>query len=269
MQIQITHEAYLKMRYFVEECDTEISGLGKVRPVTVNHYAAVNTNRFAFGFKSDDRPTEFEQVAEKGLEIYDIEILQQEVSGTHATMNEQILAKFLTDKMRKHERVEDYKVWWHSHVNMEAFFSGTDTGTIEKSTEFPYLISIVTNKPGDIKARFDVFKPQTFSADIKITILPPTQDKKILNWVRSEIRKKVSTRHIPLRKRKGGKPLDVGVSYVEDKLTESMIKPYRAGILEEENIDPDKIDDGETPFLSEEQKEERRLERNRERSFGW
>lgn len=271
----MTNEAYLKMRYFVEECDTEISGFGKVRQVNIKRFVSINRNhnRFSFGFHPDNRPTEFEEVEEKGLEIYDIEILPQEVSGTHATIDEEVLAKFLTQKMRRGEKVEDYKVWWHSHVNMAAFFSGTDTGTIEKSTEFPYLISIVTNKPGDMLARFDVFKPQTFSADIKIVILPPTKDKKILNWVRSEIRRKVSTRRIPLAKADKSKKLPEGVSYFDDPVPEDAgihlgFRPHRQGIIERD-IDPDEIDDGDTPFLSREQREARRENQEFGRNIQW
>lgn len=183
----MTNEAYLKMRYFVEECETEISGFGKVRPVTME--ADDSDKPGYFGFRTEKEET--------ALEIYDIEILPQIVSGVHATISTETLAKFLHEKMKKGESTADYKVWWHSHVDMEAYFSGTDVNTINGSTEFPYLISIVTNKRGDIRARFDMYEPNPFMANVDIEV-QQAEDKDIRNWCRRQIRSKVKTESIPL-----------------------------------------------------------------------
>ena len=169
MKLQITSDAYTKLWYFIRECDSEITGFGKVRKQTI-----------------DD---------EDILEIYDIEIFQQEVSGTHATLDDEALATFLADKVRNGEDIASYRVWWHSHVNMEAFFSSIDTGTIELSREFPYLISIVGNKPGQFKSRIDIFQPLRFTQDLTLEI---SDDENLLEWVKEEIAQKVEQRVIPL-----------------------------------------------------------------------
>lgn len=168
--VEMTNKAYRKMAYFVDECDEEISGFGKCRP-----------EKFIVNG---------EEVS--GLLVYDVEILRQTVSGTHSTIDEEVLVQFLTEKTANSESTKDYKVWWHSHVNMAAFFSGTDTNTMETSTGFPYLLSIVTNKREEVLARLDIFGdlPQR---DVKVNLhIQPSEDKKLRKFVRDEIANKVT-----------------------------------------------------------------------------
>lgn len=185
MDIKITNEAYLKLMYFIQECPTEVSGLGKVRQI--DQETIVEEESY-FSKKSRMIKT-----TEKMFEIYDLEVLPQKSSEAHSTIDEETLAEFLFDKTKKGEKVSDYKVWWHSHADMEAFFSGTDTGTIDGSTEFPYLISIVGNKNGDVKVRFDMHKPFRFTIDeencrLKVGVF---EDPKLREQCKKEIQKHV------------------------------------------------------------------------------
>lgn len=180
IEIRITHPAFLKLKYFIEECETEVSGFGKVRVVKVEEETTP-----AWGKE--------QIVQDQYLEIYDLEILTQQVSGVHSTIEEEDLAKFLYEKQKKGESVADYKVWWHSHVDMAAFFSGTDTGTIDGSTEFPYLISIVGNKAGELKVRFDLYSPLRLTfADVELKV-GQHEDEALRKVCKSEIKKKVKT----------------------------------------------------------------------------
>ncbi len=160
IKVKITKEAHQKLRYFTELCHTEISGLGKVKEMP--------------GF----------------LEIYDIEIFEQRVSGAHSNLDPDVLAMFLHEKFVAGESVKDYKVWWHSHVNMEAYFSPTDISTIEMSSEFPYLVSIVTNKRGEDRARIDMYEPLrvTLPVELELTL---EEDKKLKEICQLEIIEKV------------------------------------------------------------------------------
>ena len=179
MKITMTHQAYQKLWYFIRECDQEISGFGKVRDITPVNAAG---------------DPESVQV----LEIYDIETFPQEVSGTHATIDDEALALFLTEKVANDEDVSEYRVWWHSHVNMQAFFSAVDTGTIDQSKEFPYLISIVGNKRQEFKTRLDIFQPLRFTQDTTFEVTGQDNED-LLNHVRDEIAQKVSfTRYQPV-----------------------------------------------------------------------
>lgn len=161
LTIKITKKAYQKLRYYTENCKYEISGLGKIREKT--------------GY----------------LEIYDIDIFKQKVSIVNSNLNPDTLASFLYEKYHKGESVKDYKVWWHSHSDMEVFFSDTDKHTIELSSEYPYLISIVTNKRGENKVRLDIFNPLrlTIPAKLEITL---EEDIKLEKQCRTEIKQKIT-----------------------------------------------------------------------------
>ena len=96
MKIEITAEAYMKLRYFITECPVEISGFGKVREKerTVTLETDENITEQSWWNKTKYNWNKKDQTIsgpEKYLEIYDIEILPQVVSGTHATMSEETL----------------------------------------------------------------------------------------------------------------------------------------------------------------------------------
>lgn len=168
VEIILTKLANQKLFYYIEECPVEISGFGKVKELP----------------QEEDDST-------KRFQIYDIEILPQEVSGADAEMSEEDLAKFLHAKMKAKKSVVDYKCWWHSHADFGAFFSSTDEGTIDGSTDFPYLISIVGNKAGDLIGRLDLYKPlrMTFEA---VILTEQEENKSLRQKIRKEIEGKVA-----------------------------------------------------------------------------
>lgn len=167
MKLYLTKKVHQKLRYYTEQCSEEISGLGKITMM--------------------DDP-----VYEKCLLVHDIEIFKQEVSGTHSTIDDDTLAKFLYEKTKAKENLSEYRFWWHSHATMAVFFSGTDTGTIDKSTEFPWLVSLVTNHKGDLKARFDLFDPiRVKIEDLEIEVLED-EDLALKEQCKKDIEEKVS-----------------------------------------------------------------------------
>lgn len=150
------------MKYFTEHCDKEISGLGKVKYI-------------------NDK-----------LVIYDAEIFKQKVSDIHSTLDVDILAIFLNEKLVKKENIKDYKVWWHSHAGMKAYFSPVDEKTIDQSTEFDYLVSIVMNKYEENEIRLDIFRPTRLTIPLKLQILLE-DNKHIEQQCKKEIKEKVKT----------------------------------------------------------------------------
>ncbi len=162
-KIYIQRKAFRKYRYFIDLCEDEISGFGKC-----------------------------EKIGGK-MVITDFQIFKQVVSGAHSDMDDDALAAFLFEKTKAKEDLSQWRVWWHSHAAMQTFFSGTDTDTIDKSTEFPWLISIVGNHAGDIKARIDVYDPIRFNEDVEVEILED-EDLELKSLCLSEIKEKVSKR---------------------------------------------------------------------------
>jgi hypothetical protein len=105
---------------------------------------------------------------------------------------------------RSGEDPKNWNVWWHSHASMGVFWSGTDNDTIvSHANNGGFLISIVTNKEGKFKTRFDIF-PKDISPlgvvtyykaadDIDTEILPsmynPTRRKEVAEILNVKIEK--------------------------------------------------------------------------------
>jgi hypothetical protein len=164
MKLIIQNRAHQKIRAYVDNCKEEISGLGRI---------VLNENKDAFI-------------------VSDVEILEQSVGPTHAALTAPTLAKFQAQKVKKKESLKEYCFWWHSHAAMDAFFSGTDTGTIAGSTEFPYLVSYVTNHKGAHKARFDILNPFPMTVELQIEIEAPPTDADLIERCKEEIEEKIT-----------------------------------------------------------------------------
>jgi hypothetical protein len=162
-KIHIDYLAKQKLDGYITHCNEEISGLGRV-------------------LKDGNR-----------LIITEIILLPQECSSSSTDLDEKELDEFLLGEIESGRSVEDLKLWWHSHVNMSAFWSGTDTGTIEKFRN-GWNISIVGNKSRDYKTRLDLFEPFRYVFDdLKLDIIVPMLSD-VEDVVKAEIAEKVKPR---------------------------------------------------------------------------
>ena len=132
-------KAYLKIKYYTQQAEGEISGLGKTR-----------------------------MTEENNIIIENVEIFPQEASDAFTELSEEAMAKFLYEKTKKKEDVSGYNLWWHTHNDFNTFWSGTDTHTINESSSSTFLISVVVNKDMDIKARMDLFKPFRYTFPLEV-----------------------------------------------------------------------------------------------------
>jgi proteasome lid subunit RPN8/RPN11 len=129
MDLVIQKQAYLKLKYYIDICDDEISGMGK---------SFVNE--------------------EGDIVMTDLVIFDQEVTGVHTEIDDESMVKFINELMDKKESPADWNIWWHSHADMKAYFSSTDDATIKShSNHQTYLISLVGNKEEEYEARLDIF----------------------------------------------------------------------------------------------------------------
>ncbi len=158
MKIVIQSQAWEKIMQYTDLAVGEISGLGKVEKID--------------GY----------------LTVTDVEIFEQETSGAHSTIPTEALAKFQDDVVKKGGSMKNYTLWWHSHAHMGVFFSGTDTTTIDGSTEFPYLVSLVVNKKGEYKARLDIHHPVHLVADNVDVDIQEHDDDAEITQVRSVLK---------------------------------------------------------------------------------
>jgi len=117
-----------KMIAYVTICSTEINGFGLVDVIGPNEFA-----------------------------LSDVFITDQVAAAAKVEWTELGLALCITDLINRGDDPRRLRFQWHSHVNMQAFFSDIDTGGIEKWSG-DWLISLVVNKHGEYEVRLDMFK---------------------------------------------------------------------------------------------------------------
>jgi len=124
------------------------------------------------------------------IEVTDPIILKQKVTGVTCEFDKKDFAQWIGTS----ENVSDTKVFWHSHVNMEAFFSGTDRETSLRMANIghgasKWFVSIVANVKGEYEAVVDVFHPFKACIDARIEIKRAPNSE--LALIREEVNGKV------------------------------------------------------------------------------
>jgi len=96
--------------------------------------------------------------------VREVYILEQECTGADTELDPEAISKLMTDLMKDDKDPAKLKFWWHSHVNMGCFWSGTDDTCAETlSSEFAF--STVVNKAGESKTRLDLYAPFRITVD--------------------------------------------------------------------------------------------------------
>lgn len=155
-KLTLSNQARHDIADYIRHCDYEIGGFGYVR-------------------------------MDKDGDFYVDEVFLAKQCVTGSTVDfmddglEHAIAKAAAD-----DRLDDLKFCWHSHVNMGAFWSGTDESMIEGMNNgmTPYIVSLVQNKKGEHKQRVDFFTDgdvAQFSPQIQFDLdlyyeLPPIPD---------------------------------------------------------------------------------------------
>jgi proteasome lid subunit RPN8/RPN11 len=148
---------------FVKGCDEEIAGFGYVK-----------------------------QLANGSLMVTEAFILEQTVTGASVDTDAEAIARHMTEMIEQGKDPSMMRLQWHSHVNMQAYFSGTDTAQIERY-DCPYMISLVTNKRGEYKVRLDLFQPFRVQVPITMSFYEDIDDA-TQAWCDAEIAAKVKKR---------------------------------------------------------------------------
>ena len=128
LKLIIPLATYRKIMAYATICDLEISGFCEVE---------YNEARNAF----------------IAGETY---LLRQEVTGGSTHIDEEAISAFNLERI-KAGATQLPRLWWHSHVNMEAFFSGIDEGTLKDLQNDSFIIALVVNKQKNMKAKAYVY----------------------------------------------------------------------------------------------------------------
>ena len=96
--------------------------------------------------------------------ITDLFLMKQSCTGASTDMDQADVARLLFD-LGTDGLEGRLRAWVHSHASMDVFWSKTDDDCIEGLGGEPYIVSVVVNRKGDMRARVDVFKPVRFVID--------------------------------------------------------------------------------------------------------
>lgn len=170
--VYIDMNAKTKLDLYIEFADGEISGLGDV------------------------------EVLEDGsLFISDVYIFDQESSGASTEIDADTIADFIKECIEQEKDLSKIRLWWHSHGNMNAFWSTTDdqtSGTCFRTA--PFFISIVGNKSGDYRVRVDTFMEGGAHLPISMDNIPlkvyHEEDLELRDKIRDEVKDKVTRTHV-------------------------------------------------------------------------
>ena len=121
-------------------------------------------------------------------QIKDPVIMKQEVSAALCELDKTELATYYSKMEMKYKKNNMRFCWWHSHAEMQAFWSGTDTNTIDEYSDGDLSFALVVNVKEEYKCRVSVWKPFTMHEDVELNIVSKANDKfKIPRKIETEV----------------------------------------------------------------------------------
>lgn len=170
-RVVITREAHYRMFQYAKEATGEITGFGTV-----------------------------EQEGDC-LRVTDVFIMPQTAGAAHVNVTGETLLdlhKWFRDQGTP-ERIEKTRFWWHSHVNMQAFRSGTDEGTVKLLLSvMPYLVCTVVNKKMEHLTSVHLKDPVNLTFDNLPLVREDFSAQGVCEQVASEVKEYVTTqRYVP------------------------------------------------------------------------
>jgi proteasome lid subunit RPN8/RPN11 len=100
-----------------------------------------------------------------GFVVREVFLPEQTCGSVNTVIEEEAVAKLLIELDRKGYDTSKLRFWFHSHVNMQTFWSDKDQSTIELLANDDYFVSLVTNKQEEYLARVDIYKPAAIHID--------------------------------------------------------------------------------------------------------
>lgn len=204
-EIIIDQNVHDKIMHWVRKSDKEVSGFGTV-------------------IRNEETGS---------FEIQDAFLLEQEVGAAHTDIDDKALAKLMFETK---DHTGDLKWWWHSHVNMDVFWSSQDKETILELGKHGWIIASVFNKSEEVhsalcyqydyESEFGKGKSTSFHDDIETTILLNVDEDEIKRWdeeFTKKVREKSTVVTMPTY------PYDRGATPASGEKTSTIIKsagPY-------------------------------------------
>ena len=166
IRLYLLPEVEERMRHYTNLAAGEVSGLGTVE-------------QFDGGFL-----------------VTDLFLPRQECSPGGTELDQESVATLLMELDHAGKDPGTLKFWWHSHGGLDTFWSRTDEECVNNLANGDYLLSLVTNKRGDVLARLDIFRPVRVTID-QVPVSVRSTGVALLDSCRQEIREKVNNIPIP------------------------------------------------------------------------
>lgn len=103
------------------------------------------------------------QLVDKGhFHVSEFVLLDQEASWASVEFDSDSYIQEIT-RAAEEGRENELRLSWHSHGNLDTYWSGTDEEGIKeyRALGMPWLVSLVFNKDGNYEARLDIFDHET------------------------------------------------------------------------------------------------------------
>lgn len=174
MKIVISFNANQKLRAYINNVSKEVGGFG-----SIVRYADY-------------------------LYVEDVFLIRQTVTSATTDLTAKGLGEFYRDRIKSdpnYDMSKD-KLWWHSHANMDVFWSTVDAATIndfdQLVDENNWMVSIVGNHKGELLGRVDVYSPvRVTQHNVPIEVVAYTAEFELI--IRDEIKDKVTElTYVPL-----------------------------------------------------------------------
>jgi len=132
------------------------------------------------------------------LVVSDVILLEQ----TNSAAETEICDKAIGKAMFELKDVEGHlNFWWHSHVNMSCFWSGTDHAAIRQLGKHGWVIATVFNKNDEYKTAYyqkgDGFMPSLFINDLETSFGDTVTKEQESEW-QKELNEKCKTKKYKL-----------------------------------------------------------------------
>lgn len=128
------------------------------------------------------------------LAVGEVYLLEQEAGAAHVEMDEDIIADFNL-QMIKRGVTQLPCLWWHSHSDMDTFFSGTDDETIKQLSNDSFMVALVVNKDRKMHALLNLCAPIPFIID-NLPINVDFGSEQISEALKKEVERKVKQHSI-------------------------------------------------------------------------
>ena len=131
-----------------------------------------------------------------GFLVTDLFLPKQSCSPGGTELDQESVATLIMELDQDGKDSGSLRFWFHSHGNLDVFWSHTDEACINNLANGDYVLSLVTNKRGHTLARLDMFRPVRMTVD-QVPVSVRSRSDALLDVCRREIDEKVVNIPVP------------------------------------------------------------------------